>query len=573
MRSFAWFLVSICLSLGADNLIASQSGGSTPAAPPVLPQEGIFLVFPFEHVGASPRLEWIGEGLEELTIQRLSAAGQQVYSHTGRLNETDRYGLPSSARLSHATMLHIAQEMDADYIVFGDFTSDGKTITVNTRVLRVSPVALLTAIEESGPLASLLDFHIKLVWRVLRECDHRFPLDLAEFSKLQRPLSLTAFEQYIRGLIANEDETRIRELKEAARLERDWPEPAFALGQVYFQRNNCSEALPWFARVPPRQARSVEAIFATGVCRLRLGQPERAEAAFDGLEENLHHNLVAGADLPEILNNLAIALARQGHLPEALTALSRASEIDPDEDDYPFNLGLLALQKKDFVTAAAQFAEALGREPDNPEDMAFWIYALEKLGKKEEAATQRGDAAEAFGENGLPLLKIDMKRGDSLTKYQRIKGELDMTSLRLELEGPQAQQNSSADAPGPRDSAVAHIRRGRQEARAGRLDTAEQEFRAALAGEPNNASAHSELAEIYRRRRKLADAAQELQLSLAARDSAAVRVMLARIYLEEKKIDLARAEVEKAIKLAPNYPEAKELLEHLEKSKPTGGAK
>jgi Tfp pilus assembly protein PilF len=56
------------------------------------------------------------------------------------------------------------------------------------------------------------------------------------------------------------------------------------------------------------------------------------------------------------------------------------------------------------------------------------------------------------------------------------------------------------------------------------------------------------------------------------RDSASGRVMLARIYLEQKKPQLARAEVEKAVKLAPNYAEARQLLEHLEKSKPTGGA-
>ncbi|HUN63474.1 MAG TPA: tetratricopeptide repeat protein, partial [Candidatus Sulfotelmatobacter sp.] len=56
-----------------------------------------------------------------------------------------------------------------------------------------------------------------------------------------------------------------------------------------------------------------------------------------------------------------------------------------------------------------------------------------------------------------------------------------------------------------------------------------------------------------------------------SRDSAAVRTTLARVYLEQKKPDLARSEVQKAIKLAPNYPEAKELLEHLEKSKATGG--
>jgi Tfp pilus assembly protein PilF len=48
-----------------------------------------------------------------------------------------------------------------------------------------------------------------------------------------------------------------------------------------------------------------------------------------------------------------------------------------------------------------------------------------------------------------------------------------------------------------------------------------------------------------------------------------VRMMLAKVYLEQKKPDLARTEVEKALKLAPNYAEAKQLLEHLRNSKPT----
>jgi tetratricopeptide (TPR) repeat protein/TolB-like protein len=572
-RSFPWLLIGICVLAGPSQLSGRQSGVSATVAHPVLPLEGIFLVFPFENVGASPRLDWIGEGIEELAIQRLSVAGQQVYSHAGRLNEMDRYGLPSSGKLSRATMLHTAQEMDADYVVFGNYTSDGKTIAVSARVLRVSPVALLSTVNESGPLVSLMELHTKLLWRLLGTCDHNYSLNLAEFSKLQQPLSLGAFEHYTRGLLANDDESRLRELKEAARLEPEWTEPALAVGEVYFQRNDCSAALPWYAKVPPAHARSVEARFASGVCRLRLGQPDKAEAVFTEVQGDLHRNLVTGADLPEILNNLAIALARQDRLPPALTALGRARDIDPDEDDYPFNLGLLALQQKDVATAATHFGEAVQRVPDNPEDLAFLIYALDKSGKKAEAAAQREAATEALGEKGLPLLKIDSKNEDSLTKYQRVKKELDISSVRLELEGPQIQRSAAADAAVPMDGAVAHVRRGRQEFRAGRLDAAEQQFHAALVAEPNNASAHRELAEIYHRRGKLDDAAHELQLSLEARDSAAVRTMLARVYLEQRKFDLARMEAEKAIKLAPNYPEAKELLDHLEKSKPTGGAK
>ena len=90
--------------------------------------------------------------------------------------------------------------------------------------------------------------------------------------------------------------------------------------------------------------------------------------------------------------------------------------------------------------------------------------------------------------------------------------------------------------------------------------------------ESANAAALRGLGEISHRRGKLDDAVKELQASLEARDSALVRTMLARIYLEQKKPDLARAEVQRALKLAPNYTEAKQLLEHLQNSKPNGGA-
>jgi Tfp pilus assembly protein PilF len=49
--------------------------------------------------------------------------------------------------------------------------------------------------------------------------------------------------------------------------------------------------------------------------------------------------------------------------------------------------------------------------------------------------------------------------------------------------------------------------------------------------------------------------------------------MLAKVYLDQKKFDLARAEADHALKLAPNYAEAKQLLEHLQNAKPNGSVK
>jgi Tfp pilus assembly protein PilF len=71
------------------------------------------------------------------------------------------------------------------------------------------------------------------------------------------------------------------------------------------------------------------------------------------------------------------------------------------------------------------------------------------------------------------------------------------------------------------------------------------------------------MAEVFRRRSKRVEAIEELQSALAERDSAMDRTTLARIYLEQKKPEMAKVELTKALKIAPNYSEARQLLEHL----------
>jgi tetratricopeptide (TPR) repeat protein len=537
----------------------------------------IYLVFPFENAGASPRLDWLGEGLEELSILRLSAAGEAVYSHTGRINELDRYGLPPGAKLSRATMLRIAEDLDVDYVIFGSFTSDGSKLTVESRILRINPPALLPAVTETGPLESLMELQTRLAWRSLSSNDRSYPLSLAEFAKKQRPLRLDAFEHYVRGLLASEDEVRIREFKDAARLEPAWPEPDFWLGEVYFSRRDCNSALPWYAKIPKQHDRYAESVFAVGVCRLLLSQPDQAQEVFTSLRESLresgsseHGNssAVAGGDLPEILNNLALAKARLGDATGAQNDLQRAADLDPDEDDYPVNLGLLSLQANDPANAAAYFREAMEREPDNPEDRALLIYSLDKSGKQPEAEQERQSAVEMFGPSGLPAIHLDAK-SDTLTHMARIKTELDTTTLRQEIKPAEAVTAGTA-APAA-DTAENRIRRARQELSSGHVEAARADFQAALSMDSTNTSAHRGLADIARRQGKLDEAVLQLQAALQSRDNAVVRVALARVYLEQKKPALARTEVQRALKLAPNYTEAKELLDRLQSPNPNGG--
>src|SRR5258707_12575271 len=121
-----------------------------------------------------------------------------------------------------------------------------------------------------------MESHGTLVWKLLAANDKGFPLNLADFAKLQRPLRLDAFEHYIRGLLASDDDARMRELREAARLEPEWPEAAFAIGQAYFSRRDCDSALPCLAPVPCANHRATEATFTICVFRLLLKQAEKA---------------------------------------------------------------------------------------------------------------------------------------------------------------------------------------------------------------------------------------------------------------------------------------------------------
>src|SRR6202162_5788152 len=501
---------------------------------------GIYLVFPFQNSGPSSHLDWLSEGLEELTIQGLSSAGEQVYSHSWRLGELERYGIPTTAKLSRATMLHVAEDLDADFVVFGSFNYVGKNLTIDSRLLRVNPAALLPPLHESGPLETVVDLHTRLMWRMLSENDHAYPLSLTEFSQLHKAVRLDAFEHYIRGLIANDDETRVRELREAVRLEPEWVEPNYALGEAYFTKRDCTSALPWFAKVPKTHDRYLEALFSVGVCRLSMNQPDQAEEAFATLQTLLRGSSAPGVDFPEVLNNLAIAKARQNKFPAAQEDLKRASALDPDEDDYPFNLGLIAMQQGDFNGAAAQFREASHREPDIPEDRSLLMGGLGKAGKQEEADQETKAALEAFGPNGLTTTHLDAKN-DSLMHIERVTTEIDPETLRFEMESAEARAATGGPQDG-RDTPAAHLRRASEQLSGGRLDAAEHEYHVTLATDKGNAAAHLGLAAIARRQGKLDDAVKELLLSLEARDSAVVRTTLARVYLEQKKPALARIE-------------------------------
>jgi tetratricopeptide (TPR) repeat protein len=550
---------------------------------------GTVLVFPFENASHEAGLDWLGEGLSELTVERLEGRGPHLLSRQERLDVLERMGLPAGAPLSLATMFKVAQQADADQVIVGRYVSDGNTLTVSARVLRLGALSLSPEFAQSGAATDVLALQARLAPQLLcalqtepanaPACGNAAQGE--SFSAQPILAQPSAFELYIRGLMGLSDEMGVLNLREAARQAPSWPAPAVALGEIYFARRDCESALPWLSRVPPAWPEGIEAGFIAGVCHLLRNDPMRAEAAFSALVNRPAGLPAAPGLLPEARNNLAIALAREGKTPEALDVLGRTTKLDAGDPDYWFNLGLVELQAKQLDSAVAAFRNTLRLQPADTRARAFLAAALDGSGRSQEAGVERVLLTGASARLMLP------KNPDPayFAPFGRIRMRLDRVSLRSAATGPNARaiEADAASASGPppvhAESAGAargtqrlslHLDRGQQFLSSDDLDDAQRAFVEALLLAPQDATAHAGLAEVYRRQRRPDDAVREARAALGSRDDVATRVSLARLLLEDNRPAEARAELGRILALDPQNVAARELLDQLQSRTASG---
>lgn len=498
------------------------------------------LILPFENLGKDARLDWIGEGLAELSAERIPGDGRLVFPREEWLAALERMGLPASGHFSRATMIKIGEEVDADYIVFGSFTSDGKTLTATARVLQVDPPNLSAPLSESGPLADLAEIQGRLAWRVLNAVDSAVPVSRQAFLEAATVPRLDAFEHYIRGLLVGEESQRLRLLREAARLAPEWAPPAFALGETYLEQRDFASAAGWFSRIPATDKRGAEAAFYAGVCYLMRNDAARAETSLRVAVERVA--------FPEGRNNLGVALARQDAWRDAAAQWQLAQKLDPEEPDYWFNLGLGALQMNEPAAAIRPLREALKRRPDDREARGLLIAALEKSGRTTEAATER-EASSLAPPSVLPAPRLKQKF----------------------VTQPWANGTRRNGNSGRRTAhAKLHSSRGDEFLKSGKLEEAQREFTEALLIEPQATEAHLGLAEAYHRLGRVDDAVRELRAALWSKEDVQTRLTLARLLLEQNRSGDARAEVRAALKADPDNREARDLLDAIERSSASG---
>jgi tetratricopeptide (TPR) repeat protein len=564
ITSFA-AIVALCIAL-APFAGGQQNADSSPSAADAADTAGngrILLVLPFDNLtqpasrstasdsatstadqAVNPAsLDWIREAVPEVLNSRFAAAGFLPLSREDRLYALDHLGLPETFEPSHATALRIAQTLDANYLLLGNFRVSGNTLTLEARIIDVAKLRLSDPVTESGPLAQLIPLLNTFAWQLTRKLDPGFGVAEETFRAAGASIRLDAFEQYIRGLTEPDSAEQIRHLKKAIELNPDFTDAWLALGKAQFATNEYEQAAVSFGKVTKNDPVALEAGFYRGLSLIFSGNYPRAEEAFAAVAREL--------PLPEVVNNQGVAVSRRG---QDATALFRQAEVaDPNDADYHFNLAVTLHRHGDTAGALAELAQVVK------------LRASDSEAKSLQAAWQ--GPANPVVPGPEPLERI--KRTFNGAEFRQ-----------ASLMADQVEETRLAVLPAPQRAAkLAGL--ARESLDRGLLLEAERGYEAALSADAHSAEAHAGLAEVRERAGDMDAARREAQASLASQPNVGAYLVLARLDLAANHLTEARDEAGLAVKLDGSNRAARELRKAIDAriqgpstgaAKPTGAA-
>jgi tetratricopeptide (TPR) repeat protein len=184
-----------------------------------------------------------------------------------------------------------------------------------------------------------------------------------EFLRARPPVRVEAMESYVRGLMTENLDQRIKLFTQATRLDEHFSPPHFQLGRLYFRRKEYKTAEPWLQKVAKNDPHYMEASFLMGICRYYDGDFDSAIQQF--------RMVAAEIPLNEVYNDLGAALSRKND-EAAADNFRKALEGDQADPDYWFNLGFALWKRGDFTQAAAQFRRVLERS-NNDQDATYFL--------------------------------------------------------------------------------------------------------------------------------------------------------------------------------------------------------
>jgi tetratricopeptide (TPR) repeat protein len=514
------------------------------------------LVFPFENRSGRPDLNWISESFAETLSRRLAGPDRFALSRRERNAAFEQLGIPAGTPITLASVYKVAETLGADWAVVGDFSVEGNRLTARAQLLDVQDLRLASALDATGELADLAELQTRLAWRLLATEDPEFTVGREEDFARQFPIiRLDAYENFIRGILATDQESRVRFLSEADRLNPEDHRAALELGRLYFAEKDYENSASWLRKLQESDANYLESQFLLGVDEFFLGHDAAAQQAFEGLSRQIPLNAV--------WNNLGFMQARRGQLEAATASFERAYQGDSTDPIFAFNFGVCLLYCRKYPEAVRHLREALQLSADDAEVHALLADALggagDAKGKKVEAEWLASHEGNWLQESGRELLT-----------HLRLKKQYNGRAYRLLSLAVRDALEERLQGESPARHAEAHLARGKDFLAAGRPHEAERELAEALSLLPQDSEAHVALAEAYEAQGRHREAAAELETSLRISNTVTAHVLLARVYLSLDQRQAARDHSEAALSLDPNNREAQTLMNEIPEAASAG---
>jgi tetratricopeptide (TPR) repeat protein len=336
-----------------------------------------FLILPFFNLSGSSNLDWVGESISETLREALASKGILSLDREHRQEAYRRLSVRPYTQLTKATVMRVGEVLDVDQVIFGTFELKGAdfdskhrgTLRLTAQIINIRKVTRGPLYTETGALDDLARLQTHLAWQTLQFVLGKEAPSEDEFRQSQPVLRIDAIESYIRGLLAQSQDQKVKLFSQAVRVEPRYSQASFQLGRLHFEKKSHKIASDHLQKVAAVDANYREAMFLLGLCRYHLRD-------FAGAEQSFQH-VAESVPLNEVLNNLGAAQSRNNS-PPALESFRRALDGDPTDPDYHFNVGYVLFRQGNVAAAAERFRAVLERDPDDAEAITMLGRCLQK---------------------------------------------------------------------------------------------------------------------------------------------------------------------------------------------------